>query len=418
MSFLGPSYSDAEIERYLKNNGIKYRKMKDKVFWLLLLFEAIYIVGNIGTGSLTTWDEAVYANISANILKTGNWLVMHQGQAPWFDKPPFYMWCTAFFYKMFGINEFSVRLTSALFGIATILLVYIFVKKIVNQRAALLAALLLLAAPHYLRYAKMGMMDVTLTFFITLIVYLFWVGQERASYLFWSGITLLFAYLTKGFAAIAGPVIIFLYCLFSGNLKLLIKREFIIGISISAASIFAWHLAQYILGGPNAINSYFGFHLFKRATTTLDGHAGGLNFYQKVIFNKNKPWGIIYYPSLLYVLWVAVKRKDNRSILFSIWAVTVFVICTIVKTKLHWYIMPIYPVLAIVSAVFLDKILNNRVFYFAIAIILFVMLLQVPISWAFKLDLNPKVKKAALQSEKLSYEDDGTIFYYETVKGR
>ena len=392
--------------------------MKDKVFWLLLVFAAVYILGNIAGGSLTTWDEAVYANISNGILRTGDWFVLYQGESPWFDKPPLYMWCTAIFYKIFGVSEFSVRLTSALFGAATILLVYIFVKRIVNQRAALLAALLLLAAPHYLHYAKMGMMDVTLTFFITLMIVLFWIGQEKLSYLFWSGIVLLFAYLVKGMAAISAPAIIFLYCIFSGNLRFLTKREFVIGILISLILISAWHIFQYMYGGPASINSYFGFHLFKRATQALEGHTGGINFYQKVIFNKNKPWGIIYYPSLFYVLWIAVRRRDNRAILFSIWTVTVFVICAIVKTKLHWYIMPIYPALAIVSAVFLDKVLNNKVFYFVTAIILFAMLLQVPISWAFNLDLNPRVKNAALNSRKLSYVDDGTIFYYETVKDK
>jgi 4-amino-4-deoxy-L-arabinose transferase-like glycosyltransferase len=75
---------------------------------------------------------------------------MHDNGKPWFDKPPLYMWCTAFFYNIFGINEFSVRVTSGLFGIATVLLVYIFTKKMVSRNAGILAALTLLASPHYL----------------------------------------------------------------------------------------------------------------------------------------------------------------------------------------------------------------------------------------------------------------------------
>lgn len=391
--------------------------MKDKVFWLLFIFAAIYILGNIGTGSLTTWDEALYANVSGNILKTGNWLIMHDRPGKlWFDKPPLYIWCTAIFYKIFGINEFSTRLTSGIFGIATVLLVYIFVKRIKNTNTALLASLLLLASPHYLHFAKLGMMDVMLVFFITLMVYLFWIGQEKPKYLFWSGITLILAYLCKGMAAMSGPAIIVLYCLFSGNLKLLIKREFMAGLLISLILISTWHILQYIYGGPESINSYFGFHLFKRVTQSLEGHTGGINFYQKVVFNKNRPWGIIYYPSLVYILWLAAKNKDKMAILFSIWAMAVFIICTIVKTKLHWYIMPVYPALAAASAVFVERFLKNKLFYTGIAVILFAMILQVPISWAFKLDLNPSAKDAALHLKKLPYEDNGSIFYYETIK--
>jgi len=393
--------------------------VKDKIFWLLAIFAAIYIIGNIGTGSLATWDEALYANISANMIKTGDWLVMHdRPDKPWFDKPPLYMWCTAFFYNIFGISEFSVRFTSALFGLATVLLVYSFIKKIYDQHAALLAALLLLASPHYLHFSKMGMMDVMLTFFTTLMIVLFWMGQDRPSCLFWSGIALLFAYLAKGFAAIAGPAVIFFYCLFSGNLRLLIKRQFTIGALISIAFILCWHLVQYFFSGPDAIKSYFGFHIFERATTSLEGHGGGLNFYQKVIFNKNKPWGVLFYGSFLYMLWLMVRDRDKRAILVISWIAVVFTICSVVQTKLHWYIMPIYPALAIASAVTLEKFFRNKAFYVILSVVLLGMLIQVPVSWAFKLDFNQKAKAAALRSEKLPYEDNGSMFYYDTIKIR
>jgi 4-amino-4-deoxy-L-arabinose transferase-like glycosyltransferase len=264
----------------------------------------------------------------------------------------------------------------------------------------------------------MGMMDVMLTFFITLMVYLFWVGQEKPSYLFWSGISLLFAYMAKGMAAVSGPAIIILYCLFSGNLKLLTKRKFVVGIVVSLAFIAAWHTVQYIYCGSIAIDSYFGFHLFKRATQALEGHTGGINFYQKVIFNKNKPWGVLYYPSVAYIIWLAVTQKEKRAMLLSIWAVVVFAICTAVRTKLHWYVMPVYPALAIASAIALEKLFRERTFYIILSAVLFGMLIQVPVSWAFKLDFNARAKAAGINSEKLPYEDNGSIFYHETVKIR
>lgn len=390
--------------------------MKDKIFWLLLIFAAVYILGNIATGSLSTWDEAVYANISGSILKTGDWLIMHERTGPWFDKPPLYMWATAILYNSIGINEFTTRFTSSIFGIATVLILYIFIKRNYSLNTAMLAALLLLASPHYIHFAKSGMLDVTLTFFISLMVFFFWEGQKRPILLFWSGTALLFAYLAKGMATISGPVVILLYCLLSANMKLLVRREFIAGIALSVILIFAWHLIQYVYGGQESINSYFGFHIFKRAATSVEGHTGGLNFYQKVIFNKNKPWGIIYYPAFGYAVWLAARHKDKRAILLTAWTVSVFTICTIVKTKLHWYIVPIYPALAAISAIFLDRFLKKRIFYSAVALILFAMIIQAPVSWAFKLDLNAKAKDAALHSARLPYEDNGTIFYYETVK--
>lgn len=389
--------------------------MKNRAFWLLCIFAVLYILGNIATGSLATWDEAVYANISGNIVKTGDWLILHQGSRAWFDKPPLYMWCTAVFYKLFGISEFSARLTSGLFGLFTVLLVYMFAKRLKGDRAALLASLILLAAPHFLQYSKMGMMDVTLTFFITLMLYLFWKGQDKPYLFFWSWIAFLLAYLTKGIAAAVGPAVIFLYCILSRNLNILIKREFLIGAAVSIFSILIWHLIQFLISGPVAVNNYFGFHVFKRTLTALEEHSGGINFYQKAIFNKNKPWGIIYYPAIAYILWFALRRKDRKYILFCAWIAVVFVIWTLVRTKLHWYIIPIYPAIAISSALFLDNLIGDRLFHPVVAVILIIMLIQVPISWAFKLDFNHKAKEAAVRGERLQYEDDGTIFYYRTV---
>lgn len=384
---------------------------KDFVFWLLAIFAIIYVLGNIGSGSLTTWDEAVYANISREILKTGDWFVLHQGGTPWFDKPPFYMWCTALFYSLFGISEFSTRLTSSIFGVATVLLVYVFTKKISSRNAALVSALFLLAAPHYLHYSKMGMLDVTLTFFISLMLFFFWMGQERPAYLFWSGLIFSIAYLVKGLAAITGPGIIVLYCLASYNGRLLVKREFLIGIACSIFTVFFWHLAQIFLNGSGALNNYFGFHIFKRATTVLEGHSGGLNFYQKVIFNKNKPWSVIFYGSAIYMAWLAFKNKDKRGILMLSWIAVVYVICTMVRTKLQWYIMPIYPALAISSGIFIEKFITKKMFSFFLALVLIGMLLQVPFSRAFKLDLNPDIKNASAYAKDLHKK--GADIYYK-----
>ena len=160
-----------------------YSPKKDRAFWFLLFFSSLYILCNIGTGSLTTWDEAVYANASKGVID-GHWLVLHIAKTPWFDKPPLYMWLTAVAYKIFGINEFSARFTSAAFAISTVLLLYMFVLRSAGKKAALMSALALLGFPHYLSFAKMGMLDVSLTFFILLAVYFFYYAGDKGSSFF------------------------------------------------------------------------------------------------------------------------------------------------------------------------------------------------------------------------------------------
>ncbi len=375
--------------------------LKDKIFWLLLVFASIYILGNIGTGSLSTWDEALYANVAREALGTGNWLVLHYRGEGWFDKPPLYIWMTACFYKAFGVNEFTTRLTSGLFGIATILLTYIFAKRVSNRNTAIFASLILLATPHFLHFSKLGMMDVPTAFFIFLMIYLFWRGQEEPQYLFFSGAVLGIAYLMKGFAVFLGPIIIFVYCVFSGQWRNLFKCHFIAGILLAFVIIAGWHFSQYYLTGPEAIKGYFGFHIYERATRAVQGHTGGINFYQKAIFNKNKPWSIIAYLSCFYILWQAIRYRLKKAILICCWIAVAYVLYTAVKTKLHWYIMLIYPALALSSGIFLERFLKGKIFKLSLVIILIGMLLQVPISWAFKLDFTHDVKKVGDYAREL-----------------
>ena len=389
---------------------------KDSIFWLLLLFAAAYILGNIGSGSLTTWDEAVYANISRELLKSNNWLVLRSQGNPWFEKPPLYMWLTAIFYKVLGVSEFSTRITSSLFGIATVLLLYIFVRNKHSLEAGILASLILLAAPHFLHFAKMGMLDVSYTFFMIMMIYLFWRGQERPICLFFSGAVMFAGYLVKGPAIFLALFIILVYALFTKQLRMIAKPQFILGILFSGAMIFFWHYGQYLLAGPESLKKFFGYHVFERSTQALEGHTGGWNFYQKAVFNKNKPWSVLFYLSLLYTLWAALRKRDKSAILICVWVVSAYALYSLVKTKLHWYIIPIYPALAFSSALFLEKLLKKNMFIVFLSIILAGMLLQTQLSWSFKLDLNPSVKNVSSIAKKL-YQGGSDIYQFGSDNG-
>ena len=82
--------------------------------FLLLLVAALALLWKLGAGSLAAWDEAIYAQVSKEILRSGDWLTPHWQYQPWFEKPPLFLWSTAFLYRLFGINEFWARVPAAL----------------------------------------------------------------------------------------------------------------------------------------------------------------------------------------------------------------------------------------------------------------------------------------------------------------
>jgi len=104
--------------------------LKKRDLLILTIISAVVLFWNLGAGSLTSWDEAVYAQISREMLQTGDWVNLHLMGKGWSDKPPLYMWATAASFKTFGINEFSARIFSALCGLGTILLIYLLPRKV------------------------------------------------------------------------------------------------------------------------------------------------------------------------------------------------------------------------------------------------------------------------------------------------
>src|SRR3989338_2221380 len=116
--------------------------LKDISF--LLFWSVSFCVVGIGLGSLASWDEAYYAVVSKGIAASGDWINLRFFDSPFFDKPPLYLWETAFFYKLWGVSEFSTRLGSALAGIGTVFVTYLIGTRLFGRLAGLASAGVLL----------------------------------------------------------------------------------------------------------------------------------------------------------------------------------------------------------------------------------------------------------------------------------
>src|SRR5919107_1706872 len=75
---------------------------------------AVVLFVKLGANSLAAWEEAIYAQVSKEMARGGDWLTPHWAYRPWFEKPPLFMWLTALFYRLFGVDEFWARAPSAL----------------------------------------------------------------------------------------------------------------------------------------------------------------------------------------------------------------------------------------------------------------------------------------------------------------
>ena len=340
-------------------------------YLLLGVVSSFYIFIKISKNSLIDYDEAIYAKVARNIYETGNWvsLTWENYRDLWFEKPPFYMWATSGFFNIFGLNEFSVRLTSSLLGLATILAVYYWGSKAFSKFTGIAAGLILLSTTHYLYYSRIGMLDVSVSFFILASLLLFWIASDFSSkfeltkrlenlLFIFAGILIGLGILTK---SLIGMLPLLAICLtiaiFAIWYKHKIKWFGFILLLVSMLFVAApWHIIQYSLHGEKFIEEYFMEHIIERGTEGL-GHANSWFWYLEVIKVSFRIW---IFPLFGGLVGFAFMDKKNRKtwLYLLICTFSILLFFSASKDKLQWYIIPIYPFLALIAARFIDLLLR------------------------------------------------------------
>src|ERR1700693_577997 len=87
-----------------------------KFSWAVLILLTLYVCyfSHLGAFGFIGPDEPRYAWIARDMAETGDWVTRRLYGTPWFEKPVFYYWSAAVCFKLFGVNEASARLPSAI----------------------------------------------------------------------------------------------------------------------------------------------------------------------------------------------------------------------------------------------------------------------------------------------------------------
>src|ERR1700676_1421916 len=99
-----------------------------KIAWAGLILATLYVCyfSHLGAFGFIGPDEPRYAWIARDMAETGDWVTPRLYGKPWFEKPVFYYWSAALSFKLFGVNEASARLPSAVSAlVATLALAWL-----------------------------------------------------------------------------------------------------------------------------------------------------------------------------------------------------------------------------------------------------------------------------------------------------
>ncbi|MEP6903477.1 MAG: glycosyltransferase family 39 protein [Actinomycetota bacterium] len=392
----------------------KGQKAKTNIVWIIfgLVIVAVYFIG-LGVPLLGP-DEPRYAQVAREMFERGDFVTPTLGGFDWFEKPALLYWLEIISYKIFGVSEFAARFGSAVFGLGTILSLWILGQKseVRSQKSELNSpltthhsslgywlALIAASSIGLIVFSRGASFDIILTFPITASLVGFFIfdgfPQRRKAakekdetnqpdaenfsesfkssplcafaglfaFYFFIGVALIakglvglvFPFAIVGFyylLSLKFPPRIFIFSLFWGTL-----------VSLSVACV--WYLPMYQANGWKFVNEFFIHHHFERYLSNKYQHPQPFYFFFWVLPLMTIPW----LPFFLAAIWNLVKktisRKDaktqsedhkrstvNAQLLTfaTAWLLVPLVFFSISGSKLPGYILPALPAALILTA--------------------------------------------------------------------
>lgn len=136
-------------------------------------------------------------------------------------KNPIYIYSAIPFIKIFGLNEFGVRLTSVMFGVLTVFFTYLLARELFNRRVGLWAALFLAISPWHIQFSRIAFEAISLPSLFTIGIFFLIKGMKKGKYLIYSAIFLALSFYSYAPAKVFVPL--FLAGFFALNYRRLIR---------------------------------------------------------------------------------------------------------------------------------------------------------------------------------------------------
>jgi 4-amino-4-deoxy-L-arabinose transferase-like glycosyltransferase len=353
-------------------------KFINKRFFVLLaiVFIAIclrfYQLG-VNPPSLT-WDEAAWGYNAYSIGVDGKdefgRLLPHDFLESFGDfKPPMYAYLDVIPVKALGLNEFSTRFPSALFGVLTVLLTYFLVKRIFwnskeKEKYALASALILAISPWHILLSRAAFEANVATFFLVLGVWGFLAAtQNKKWYLIISAVSFAFSMYTFNTSRIVAPLLVIMLALAFWRKLLSIKKEVLVACIVGFVVFLP--TAGFLLS-PQAglrfqeVNIFSDPAVVKTANQEIanDGNA----FWSKVIHNRRVLYSLAYVkhyfdnlnPNFLFTKGDGNPKFSIQSVgemfIWDIPFVVIGILFLLKKKEGNWWLVPLWLLAGIIPA--------------------------------------------------------------------
>lgn len=303
----------------------------------------LYLLDLGGVGFIST-DEPRYASIGREMARSGDWVTPRLDGAAWFEKPPLLYWMTAAGHLARLPDEWAARLPVALLSLAFLLFFFYAVACEFTSRIAIAAVTILSTSVGWLAYSFVAVTDLPMSALLGTAILLTLLDKRK-----WTGVAagafLGLAILAKAFV----PLVLF------APIFLVARGKRIAIAAACLAVALPWHVLCFLRNGQTFWAEYFWRQQFSRFFSPERQHVHGWWYYGPVLLAGLFPW-----TPLAAILARRTIYMDTRIRYLCAWLLYGLVFFSASENKLAGYLLPLMPGFALLLAVGLDQIVDEK----------------------------------------------------------
>ncbi len=346
-------------------------KIKSFKFFIFFALGLLIFLQGIFMLPVLDRDEARFATATKNMLETGDFIDIELEGVKRYKKPIGIYWAQSLTTNLLGSEPYdkiwTYRIPSLLGVMLSILLVFFSTKNIYGSNIASTAIVLLSCSFLLITEIHQAKSDGLLFLCINVCNFILLHALKNKGkniklnkiLLFW--IFLAFGTLIKGpiiFIYSILPVIVF--TLVKGNNELKIFFKNYLGYLVYFSIVLPWFILITIKSDWFFWKESLGHDLFKKVVSSQESHGFFPGYYFISFYLFFWP-GCIYIIPVIRSFYYKIKKFEiNHENLFLVCIIVPgYLVYELIPTKLPHYILPIYPALSILVAVFLNENSKN-----------------------------------------------------------